>query len=114
MRYFLFGVVALFACDAPTDMKRLEASTAVDQARVVHPVVVRITVTPTTASAYPAGTIQYLATARDGQGRLLQPAAWTWSSSDTTIAVVSLTGLATGRAVGYGVITATAYPPWRR
>ena len=46
MRYLLFGVVAMFACDAPTDMKRLEASTAVVQSRVVHPNVVRITVTP--------------------------------------------------------------------
>ena len=114
MRYIIFGVVALFACDAPTDMKRLEVPTSVDALRIVSPAVVRVTVTPTNASAYPAGTIQYIAIARDGHGRRLRAAAWKWSSSDTTVAVVSPTGLATGRAVGHGIITAIGYPPWRR
>jgi hypothetical protein len=114
MRYVIFGVVALFACDAPTDMKPLEVPTSVDALRLVHPAVVRVTVTPANASSYPAGTIQYVATARDGQGRRLRPASWKWGSSDTTVVVVSLTGLATGRALGRGIITATAYPPWRR
>ena len=114
MRYLIFGVAALFACGAPTDMKGPEVPTSVEQLRVVHPAVVRVTVTPDNASAYPAGTIQYVAIARDGQGRVLRAAAWKWRSSDTTVAVVSLAGLVTGRTVGQGIITATAYPPWRR
>jgi hypothetical protein len=114
MRYVIFGVVALLACDAPADTRRLDLPTAVDELRIVNPKVVRVTVTPANGSAYPAGTIQYLATARDGQSRLLRASAWKWSSSDTTVAVVSATGLATGRSLGQGIITATAYPPWRR
>ena len=114
MRNVIFGVLALLACDAPTDTSLLEVPDFIDGLRVVHPTVVRVTVTPGDASAYPAGTVQYVATARDGQGRLLRAAAWKWSSSDTTVAVVSLTGRATGRTVGAAIITATAYPPWRR
>jgi hypothetical protein len=114
MRYLLFGVAVLIACDGPTAINPLAAPNSADELRVVRPVMVRVTVTPLNASAYPGGAIQYVASARDGQGRLLRPAAWKWVSSDTTIAVVSPTGLATGRAVGQGIITAIAYPPWRR
>jgi hypothetical protein len=114
MRYLFFGVVAVFACSAPTDMKPKEVPTSVDELRIVHPAVVRVAVTPANATAYPADPVQYVATARDGQGRLLRAAAWKWKSSDTTVAVVSLTGLATGRTVGNVIITATGYPPWRR
>jgi hypothetical protein len=114
MRYVIFGVLALLACDAPTDTSSLEVPDFIDGLRVVHPAVVLVTVTPADATAYPAGTVQYVATARDGEGRLLRASAWKWSSSDTTVAVVTSTGLATGRNVGHGIITATAYPPWRR
>jgi hypothetical protein len=95
-------------------MNRFDVPTSIEELRVVRPSVVRVTVTPVNASAYPAGTIQYVATARDGHGRLLKPSAWKWTSSDTSVAVVSSTGLATARVIGNGVITATAYPPWRR
>ena len=114
MRYLIFGLVALFACDVPSDTNPVDVPTALDGLRVVHPATVRITVTPGTASAYPAGTIQYVATARDGQGRLLRAASWKWSSSDTTVATVSATGVATARNAGAVVITATGYSPWRR
>jgi hypothetical protein len=114
MRYPILSVALLFACGDPTDMKRLEIPTTVDELRVVNPAVIRITVTPGNGKVYPAGTVQYVATARDGQGRVLSASAWKWSSSDTTVAVVSSAGLATARAFGKGIITATAYPPWRR
>lgn len=113
MKYRIFSVAVLFACRAPTDANRPEVPTSVDS-RIVHPAVVRVTVTPANGNAYPAGKVQYVAVARDGQGRLLKASAWKWSSSDTTLAIVSSTGLATARAVGTGVITAVAYPPWRR
>ena len=114
MRYLISGVVALMACGAPTDMQIRKAPISVDEMRVVHPAVVTVTVTPGDASAYVEGTVQYVATARDGEGRVLRAAAWKWNSSDTTVAVVSLTGLATARAAGHGIISATGYPPWRR
>jgi hypothetical protein len=114
MRYVFLGILALLACDAPTDTKSAEAPTSIDGLRVVHPAFVIVTVTPGDTSAYPAGTVQYKATARDDQGRLLRASSWKWSSSDTTIATVSPTGLATARSVGRGIISAIAYPPWRR
>lgn len=114
MKYPVLSVAVLIACAAPTDMKRLDAPSLIDELRIVHPAVVNITVTPVNGNAFPAGTVQYVATARDGQGRVLRASAWKWTSSDTTVAVVSSTGLATARAVGSGTISATAYPPWRR
>ena len=114
MRYVIFGVLALLACDAPTETRFDEVPASVDALRVVHPAIVRVTVTPGDTSAYPTGIVQYSATVRDGQGRLLRPASWKWSSSDTTVVTVSATGLAVARRAGHGIITATAYPPWRR
>ena len=114
MKYVIFGVIALLACDAPADTRSLDLPTSVDQLRIVRPKVVSVTVTPANASAYPAGSIQFIAVARDGQGRLLRASAWEWRSSDTSVAIVSQTGLATGRNIGNGVITAIAYPPWSR
>lgn len=113
MKYPILSVAVLIACGAPTDTNRQEVPTTVDF-RIVHPATVRVTVTPANGNAYPSGKVQYVAVARDGQGRVLRASAWKWSSSDTMIAVVSSTGLATGRAVGTGVIKAVAYPPWRR
>jgi hypothetical protein len=112
MRYLTFGIAALLACAAPTDANYLGVPDLGDEA-VVRPAVVTVTVTPLHASTYPAGTVQYIATARDGEGRLLKASQWKWSSSDTTIAKVSSTGLVTARVVGNGIIAAVAYPPWR-
>ena len=112
MKYRILSLAALVACATPTDANRQEVPSV--DFRIVHPAIVRVTVTPANGNAYPAGKVQYVAEARDGQGRLLKASAWKWSSSDTTIAVVSSTGLATARAVGTGVIKAVAYPPWRR
>jgi hypothetical protein len=112
MRYLTFGVAALIACAAPTDSNYLEVPDLGDE-RVVRPAVVSVTVTPLNATAYPAGTVQYVATVRDGEGRLLKATSWKWSTSDTAVAVVSSTGLVTARAVGNGTIAAVAYPPWR-
>ena len=114
MRYVFLGILALLACDAPTDTKGAETLTSIDGLRVVHPAFVIVTVTPGDMSAYPAATVQYKATVRDGQGQLLRASSWKWTSSDTTIATVSPTGLATARSAGRGIISATAYPPWRR
>ena len=114
MRYVTFGVLALLACDAPTDTKSAEAPSSIDGLRVVHPAIVIVTLSPGDTTAYEAGTVQYKATARDGQGRLLRASSWKWSSSDTTIMTVSPTGLATARSVGRGIVSVTAYPPWRQ
>ena len=110
-RLWLFLVLA---CGAPTDSTDLMVPGEVDQLRIVHPRTVVVTMTPVEQSVYPDGTAQYIAIARDGQGRELRASAWVWTTSDTTIAVVSQTGLATGLTVGQVTVYATAYPPWRR
>lgn len=114
MKYLIFGVAAAIACGAPTDMTSRALPDFGDEARIVRPKVVTVTVSPVSSNAYLGGSVQYVATARDGDGLVLRPNAWKWSSSDTTIAVVTQTGLATGRALGNAIIAATAYPPWRR
>ena len=114
MRYVFLGILALHACDAPTDTKSAEVPMSIDGLRVVHPAFVIVIVTPGDTTASPPGAVQYKAIARDGQGRLLRASLWKWSSSDTTIVTVSPTGLATARSAGRGIISATAYPPWRR
>ncbi len=68
MRYVIFGIVALLACDGPTETRSIKVPTFADGSQVVHPAIVRVTVTPGDTSAYPSGTVQYVATARDGQG----------------------------------------------
>jgi hypothetical protein len=65
MKYSIFSVAVLFACGAPTDTDRLDVPTSVDF-RIVHPAVVRVTVTPANGNAYPAGKVQYVAVARNG------------------------------------------------
>ena len=60
--------------------------------------------TSTLASAY--ATLQLAATAKDAAGAVLSGATITWSSSDTTKAKVSATGLVT--PVGEGSATVTA------
>lgn len=114
MKPGLIAIAFALACAAPTDSTRIEPPTDVAELRIVHPKVVRVTVTPLDTAVYPAVMAQYTAIARDGQGRTLQASSWRWESTDTTIATVSQSGLVTSRQVGNVVIRAIAFPPWRR
>ncbi|HWC73007.1 MAG TPA: Ig-like domain-containing protein, partial [Gemmatimonadales bacterium] len=69
--------------------------------------VASIDVTPTSATLNPGSTVQLTATPRDANGTPLTGRVVTWSSSDTTVAGVSSTGLVTAKAVG-GPVTITA------
>ena len=106
--------VVLCGCAAPTDMRPFGLPASIDELRVVHPAVVTVTVTPPDTTVVRASRLQYVGTARDGQGRVLRASAWAWKSSDTTVAVVSQSGLVTSRTAGRVIIVATAFPPWRR
>lgn len=70
--------------------------------------VASVTVSPTSPSVTVAGTAQFTATAKDSNGNAVNGASFTWSSSNTAIATISSTGLATGIAAGTTNITATA------
>ena len=70
--------------------------------------VASVTVSPTTATVAPGGSVQLTAVATSASGTALSGEAFTWSTSDTAVAKVSATGLVTGVALGSTTITATS------
>jgi len=72
------------------------------------PVLTSITIDPTTASIAVGATRQFTATARDQNSNPMSPQpTFTWTSSNTAVASVNSSGLATGVAAG-GPVTITA------
>src|SRR5207237_9050836 len=65
-------------------------------------------VSPPSATVSVGQTAQLTATPKDASGTPLSGRAVTWSSSDTTIARVSGSGLVTAIATGSATITATS------
>jgi DNA/RNA endonuclease G (NUC1) len=73
----------------------------------VQPPVATVTIVPDSTDAAVGATASYTATAKDAGGNAV-PATLTWSSSDTAIATVSASGVATGVTAGKVTLTATA------
>ena len=69
--------------------------------------VASVTLSPTTAALTVPATAQLTATARDANGNAMN-ATIAWSSSASTVATVSQTGLVTSVGAGTAIITATA------
>ncbi|PYP39707.1 MAG: hypothetical protein DMD43_10270, partial [Gemmatimonadetes bacterium] len=69
--------------------------------------VASVTVTPSTASLTTGGTVQLSATLKDANGNPTSGSV-SWSSSNTSFATVSTSGVATGVAAGTATITATS------
>jgi DNA/RNA endonuclease G (NUC1) len=67
-----------------------------------------VTLTPASASIVEGGTQQFTATAVDGSNNPVPDVAFTWSTTDATVATVSNTGLATAQNAGDAKIIATA------
>jgi acid phosphatase type 7 len=67
----------------------------------------RISLAPSTATLAVGTTLQMSAKALQASGKEV-PTPFTWTSSDSTVAAVSSTGLVTGRKTGTVKITATA------
>ena len=79
------------------------------QLTVVAPVPTTVAVTPDTVVLTEAGqTAQLIAEVRDQAGRVMDGIPVSWSSADTTVAVVDTTGLVTAVGGGAATITATA------
>ncbi len=75
---------------------------------VVAPIPVnRVVVAPGSATIKAATSTQLSATPQDSAGNTLFDRVVTWSSSDTTVATVSASGLVSGVRAGSAVITAT-------
>ncbi len=67
-----------------------------------------IAITPTSASVAPGGTQQFTAVAKSASGVTISGVSFTWSSSNTGVATINSSGLATGVAAGTTNITAKA------
>jgi alpha-tubulin suppressor-like RCC1 family protein len=67
-----------------------------------------VSVTPTTSTLTPGGTVQLQAATKDADGAVLTGREITWSSSDNSVATVSPTGLVAGVADGSAMITASS------
>jgi uncharacterized protein YjdB len=70
--------------------------------------VASVTVAPATANVNESKTVQLTATLKDASGNVLTGRTVTWSSSSTTVATVSSSGLVTGKVAGTATITATS------
>src|SRR6266487_3105206 len=70
--------------------------------------VTSVTVTPASASIQQGQTIQLTATPKDANGNPLTGRTISWSSSNTSVATVSSSGLVSGVVAGSATITATA------
>lgn len=68
-------------------------------------VAARVTLTPARDSIFTGGTLQLVAAAIDKSNAAIASPRTTWSSSDSSIASVSATGLVTGRSRGQARIT---------
>ena len=74
----------------------------------VRPVISSIEVSPSTASVEEGETKQFNAAAMTSYGTTIQIVSFTWESTNTSVATVSSTGLATALEAGSTPITATA------
>ncbi|MEJ2185331.1 MAG: Ig-like domain-containing protein [Gemmatimonadota bacterium] len=73
---------------------------------LVHQVPATVQVTPAADTVALGLTRSFSAVATDANGHGIADAAFTWASSDTTVAVVDTAGLATGRLAGTAFIAA--------
>ena len=74
---------------------------------VVATPVASVAVSPTSVSLTAGQTAQLTATARDASGNVLTDRVPTWTSNDTNVAVVSSSGVVTGKATGSATVSAT-------
>lgn len=74
----------------------------------VAQVVSTVALTPAADTLVEADTLRLSAQASDANGHAVEGAAFEWASSDTLVAVVDDSGLATGVAEGTATITATS------
>ncbi len=70
--------------------------------------VASVTLSPASASVAAGGATQFTATLQDSAGNVLTGQPVTWASSDSTIATINGSGLATAVAAGTATITATS------
>ena len=72
------------------------------------PVVATVEVSPATADRQVGQTVQLSATVKDASGNILSGQSVTWSSSASSVASVTKSGLVTTSPLGTALITAAA------
>ena len=98
------GRYKVVATDPGTGLS--DSATAVVTATAVP--VAQVAVLPTSATASVGGTVQFVAIPLDSTGTALGGRAITWASSNSSVASVDASGLATGVTAGSATITATS------
>jgi uncharacterized protein YjdB len=102
------GLVTAKVAGSATITATSEGKSGTASVTVTNVPVATVTVTPATSTLQIGGTVQLTATLRDAGGNALTGRTTTWTSSNTTAATVSATGLVTARAAGTATITATS------
>ena len=102
------GLVSGAGAGSATITATSEGQSGTSTVTVTFVPVASVTVTPASASVQVGQTVQLTATPRDANGNALSGRAVTWSSTNTTVATVSGTGLARGATAGSATITATS------
>ena len=102
------GVVTAVTPGSATITAASEGKSGTASVAVSSVPVASVTVAPASASLQVGQTVQLTATPKDANGSVLSGRVITWSSSDTTIAKASQSGVVTARAAGSATITATS------
>ena len=102
------GLVTGRAAGSATITATSEAKSGTSAVSVTIVPVASVTLSPASTSVSQGSTVQLAATPKDANGNPLSGRVVTWTTSDTTIAKVSSSGLVTGRAVGSATVTATS------
>ena len=102
------GVVTAVATGSATITATSEGQSGTSSVSVTPVSVASVAVTPASASVQVGQTVQFTATLKDASGNTLSGRVVTWVSSNTGVASVSSSGLATAKAAGTATITATS------
>ena len=102
------GLVTGAAAGSATITATSEGHNGTASITVANVPVGSVSVSPATASLQVNGAVQLVATPKDANGTPLSGRAVSWSSSNTSVATVSSSGVVTGAAAGAATITATS------
>ena len=102
------GLVTGAAAGSATITATSEGQSGTASITVANVPVASVSVSPATASLQVNGAVQLVATPKDANGTPLSGRAVSWSSSNTSVATVSTSGVVTGAAAGSAMITATS------
>jgi uncharacterized protein YjdB len=102
------GVVTGVAAGSATITATSEGKIASSTATVTLVPVASVAVTPAAATITGGSNLQLSAVTRDAAGNTLTGRVVTWSSSNTSVATVSGSGLIVGQSAGSATITATS------